>query len=554
MERSMVPVLLLPPLLIAASSQPSPVTQEALECVRRAQTSKAQFACIEGRSIPFLELGIVTNEIRRLSKLRDAPNSEGECPIPADESGRYVWRRFTDPEVLGCLLRAADTGRDLQAVEWAQVIYWEGRVGTGPREYIEGLFPRNEARLRKYIDLGVARGAPRSILAKAAFLQDVAPVVAYGLYRHLAIDGDCRAQLMIAWMHLKGVGTAPNPAKAYFWTRLAVRNDSIEQPKWLEIPVGEEKQILAGSHPIPYFDDRVQSLFGSPQPVFHGHEWFEPVCKEITSAARGVIDLELLSKAPFADEVYDLLLSWRKGMDAPAALDKHEGTVPTLPVTKHEPPRKKPPVPPRVARTVATWKPIRPISADRAAGPLPIPDLYEDLTKSVYVIVAAPSAAALARREDLAQGSAVAVSANQLVTNCHIIEGRPAVALATRAGLVPLNVAASRFSADTCVLAATAGTLAPIARMRTFESLRVGETVFAIGSPAGFVNTLSTGIISQLRTADARRLIQTDAAISGGSSGGGLFDASGHLIGVTTFKIRDTEGLNFAIAIDEYLH
>jgi serine protease Do len=549
----MAPVMLLTLLLIAASGQPSPVTQAALECVRRAQTSKAQSACMENRGIPFLEFGIVTNEVRRLSRLRDAPNAEGECPIPADESGRYVWRRFTEPEVLGCLLRAADTGRDLQALEWAQVIYWEGRVGTGPREYVEGLFPRNEARLRKYIDLGVARGAPRSMLAKAAFLQDVAPVAAYDLYRKLAVDGDCRAQLMIAWMYLRGVGTATNPAKAYFWTRLAVRNDSIEQPKWLEISFGEEKQILAGSHPIPYFDDRVQSLFGSPHSVFHGHEWFEPVCKEITSAARGVIDLEMLSKTPFADEVYDLLLSWRKGMDAPAALDNYEGTALTPPVAKQDPPRKKPSAPPRAAQPVATWKPIRPTSTGGAGGPSPIPDLYENLTKSVYVIVAARSAAALDRREDLTQGSAVAVSANQLITNCHIIDGRPAVALATRAGLVLLSVAASRPSADTCVLTAAAGSLAPVTRIRMFETLRVGESVFAIGSPAGFLNTLTIGIISQLRTAGARRLIQTDAAISGGSSGGGLFDANGHLIGVTTFKIRDTEGVNFAIAIDEYL-
>jgi serine protease Do len=181
-------------------------------------------------------------------------------------------------------------------------------------------------------------------------------------------------------------------------------------------------------------------------------------------------------------------------------------------------------------------------------------DLYEELTKSVYVIVAAPSQVAFDHREDLAQGSAVAVSSQQLVTNCHIIEGRPVVALATRAGLVPLRIAAARPLADTCIFEAASGSLAPVGRVRSFETLRVGEPVFAIGSPAGFVNTLSTGIISQLRTLDARRLIQTDAAISRGSSGGGLFDVNGNLIGITTFKIRDTEALNFAIAIDEYLH
>jgi S1-C subfamily serine protease len=47
--------------------------------------------------------------------------------------------------------------------------------------------------------------------------------------------------------------------------------------------------------------------------------------------------------------------------------------------------------------------------------------------------------------------------------------------------------------------------------------------------------------------------VQTTAAISGGSSGGGLFDEKGNLIGITTFRIRDAESLNFAISIDEYL-
>ncbi|HEX5043108.1 MAG TPA: S1C family serine protease [Candidatus Polarisedimenticolaceae bacterium] len=157
-------------------------------------------------------------------------------------------------------------------------------------------------------------------------------------------------------------------------------------------------------------------------------------------------------------------------------------------------------------------------------------------------------------RKNLAQGSAVAVDFRTLVTNCHIVEGRPMVYLATKNGLTPLRVSAARPSADTCVLSVDQDQLVPVPRVRSFESLRVGETVMAIGSPHGFTNTLSTGIVSQLRRLDKRRLIQTTAAISGGSSGGGLFDDRGNLLGITTFSIRDAEGLNFAIAIDEYMH
>jgi S1-C subfamily serine protease len=49
------------------------------------------------------------------------------------------------------------------------------------------------------------------------------------------------------------------------------------------------------------------------------------------------------------------------------------------------------------------------------------------------------------------------------------------------------------------------------------------------------------------------KIIQTTAQISRGSSGGGLFDRFGNLIGITTFKIADSEGLNFAIAIDNFV-
>jgi TPR repeat protein len=218
----MLHLALLPVLLVGTPL--SPVTQAAVDCVRKSRSSSEQNVCLQNPSIPFLEMSIVMNEIRRLDRLRLAPNAEGECPVPADEHGLYEWHRFIDPAVLGCLLRAAETGRDLQALEWAQFMFWEGRVGTGQDQYVEGLFPRNEARLRRYIDLGVARGAPRSILAKAAFLQDVAPVAAHDLYRQVAVTDDCRGQLMLAWMYLRGLGGPMNPAKAYFWARLGVRS------------------------------------------------------------------------------------------------------------------------------------------------------------------------------------------------------------------------------------------------------------------------------------------------------------------------------------------
>jgi len=83
--------------------------------------------------------------------------------------------------------------------------------------------------------------------------------------------------------------------------------------------------------------------------------------------------------------------------------------------------------------------------------------------------------------------------------------------------------------------------------------LDVGENVFTVGSPKGMSNSLSEGIISGFRQRGLTSIIQTTSAISKGSSGGGLFDRNGKLIGITTFKIIDGENVNFAVHI-KHLH
>ena len=71
--------------------------------------------------------------------------------------------------------------------------------------------------------------------------------------------------------------------------------------------------------------------------------------------------------------------------------------------------------------------------------------------------------------------------------------------------------------------------------------------MYAIGAPQGFDLTLSEGLVSGLRTTDEGRLIQTTAAISQGSSGGGLFNDEGQLAAITTFYLSRGQNLNFAV-------
>ena len=90
------------------------------------------------------------------------------------------------------------------------------------------------------------------------------------------------------------------------------------------------------------------------------------------------------------------------------------------------------------------------------------------------------------------------------------------------------------------------------AKIRPVAKLEIGEAVYAVGTPKGLDFSISNGIVSQLRKEEGENapLIQTSAAISPGSSGGGLFDSEGRLVGLTTWKIREGENLNFAIPVD----
>lgn len=152
----------------------------------------------------------------------------------------------------------------------------------------------------------------------------------------------------------------------------------------------------------------------------------------------------------------------------------------------------------------------------------------------------------------LSQGSAVAVSKNLAITNCHVIKDKNAFGARFGKKVVRFWFASSDEKMDICIIRSRQN-LPSVKQVRKYNDLKIGERVYAIGSPKGLKNTLSEGIISALRTFDDVNYIQTSTPISAGSSGGGLFDDQGRLIGITTFKIRGGENLNFAVAIDEAL-
>lgn len=184
-------------------------------------------------------------------------------------------------------------------------------------------------------------------------------------------------------------------------------------------------------------------------------------------------------------------------------------------------------------------------------------DVFQKVAPSVVVVLGLGEDGAT-----VSQGSGVVVGRKEVVTNCHVVEKATGIAVrqaSRHAGGPTWRMTASLLlqesKRDLCLLYVdelSKPPAAPAVRLGFAKKLSVGEEVYAVGAPNGLVLSLSRGIVSQLRGVFGKRrapLVQTDAAISPGSSGGGLFNSRGELVGITTFKWKG-ENLNFALPVE----
>ena len=187
-------------------------------------------------------------------------------------------------------------------------------------------------------------------------------------------------------------------------------------------------------------------------------------------------------------------------------------------------------------------------------------EVFADVSGGVVVVLALDAGGA-----QIAQGSGVVVGGNEVATNCHVVAGAADIAVRQAADAhgretwrMEARLVARDEARDLCILSVAELADPPAAtpvRLGSARALSVGEEVYAVGAPQGLTLSLSRGIVSQLRGDRGKRaapIVQTDAAVSPGSSGGGLFNEEGELVGITTFKHAGaaSEGLSFATLVE----
>ncbi len=162
------------------------------------------------------------------------------------------------------------------------------------------------------------------------------------------------------------------------------------------------------------------------------------------------------------------------------------------------------------------------------------------------------------KRTSLGSGVIIDGKRGFILTNEHVIEKTGKIAVVLNDGReFEAQIVGADPDSDLAVLRITSKEPLPNIEMGNSNDLMIGETVFAIGNPFGFSNTVTTGVISainrSIRTEDTiyHNFIQTDASINPGNSGGPLLNINGELIGINTAIYAKAQGIGFAIPINK---
>ena len=359
--------------------------------------------------------------------------------------------------------------------------------------------------------------------------------------RLAAEQGHAKAQTHLGWMYYNGDGVTKNGREAVKWLRLAAEQGYTEAQIGLGLVYANSDGVLENDREaVKWFrlaaeqgDALAQSALGGMYAGGEGviQDYIEAYIWYSLAVANGNND-----SSEWRNRVAKFL------------------TVSELRIARQEAKRRMQQIESRQSEQPANDSPPITDIAPRVAVAPDIPPnkaavAFENGWRSVVVI-----------ETDIGQGSGVIIRPNLVATNCHVVDDGTAIIVfkannrrAQKDEEFRAQIHRAHEARDLCLLEVS-GLWGIPANLRRTDSLTVGESVYAIGAPQGLDYSLSAGVISQLRKEEGESipLIQTDAAISLGSSGGGLFDAQGNLVGITTKKrIGDlVEGISFAIPAD----
>ena len=185
----------------------------------------------------------------------------------------------------------------------------------------------------------------------------------------------------------------------------------------------------------------------------------------------------------------------------------------------------------------------------------PASALLDAYSQAVIHVVERVSPSVVNVRRGRSGGSGVIVAPDgYALTNAHVVDGAREVAVTLHNGTeTTASVVGADAATDLAVIRILGSGFAA-AELAANEDLRVGQLVIAIGDPLGFHSTVTTGVVSALgRSLSARdgrvieNVIQTDAALNPGNSGGPLVDTHAKIVGINTAIIPTAQGICFAI-------
>ena len=198
-------------------------------------------------------------------------------------------------------------------------------------------------------------------------------------------------------------------------------------------------------------------------------------------------------------------------------------------------------------------------------------EIYEDYSSSVVFI----GNRVKGKIKTVGSGFIVNHNGPKIITNWHVIEGADTIHvwlkpkeeidenyLIDRVDSFTAKLIKSNKKKDLAMIEVSGiSAKAKPVKFGSFDNVRIGETLFAIGHPEGLLWSLTSGMVSQKRpnykwryksSSHLANVIQTQAPINPGNSGGPLFDKNNRLVGVNTFT-ADGENLNFAVAVDDLI-